>query len=75
MRMLDKHEWHRRLTALWESAAMDSPERDECRRLLIEAMRYSESDETRRLYWVHQELMAELELLNERLKKNRSVRL
>jgi hypothetical protein len=69
--MLDRHEWHLRLTGLWEAAEMDSPERNEFRRLLIEAMRYSESDATRRLYWVHQELMAELELLRERLKRHR----
>jgi hypothetical protein len=75
MRMLDKHEWHRRLTALWEGAAMDSQERDEYRRILIEAMRHSDCKETRRLYWTHQELMAELDLLDKRLKKRRSVRL
>jgi hypothetical protein len=61
----------RKITALWEAAAIDSPEREKYRRQLIEGMRDSECRETRLLYWTHKELMAELDALQARREKDR----
>jgi hypothetical protein len=68
----DEIERRLKIAALWEASDVDSPERAEYRRRFIETMRDSECKETRQLYWVHKERMAELDALEARRMKRRS---